>query len=382
MRRVTREAEVAVVGAGPAGAYASMLLARAGIGVLLVHRMRPVEKPCGGGVTRRALLDVPELPAIAGGRPIDEVVFQSPSGREVSLRGPELLRIYPRCILDAAVRDLAVRAGVSFVSGSVVRVERSGERFRLRGEGVDVAASFVVGADGVGSVVRRELAGPLREKDTFLACGYWVEGRTPPRATLRFEHGLRGYLWAFPRERGVSVGACALGRRVSPRALFRRAGAFADRLCPGAARRPYASRIPALGGRALARIRTGGNGFALVGDASGLVDPLTGEGIRFAFQTARLAAEAIASGDGGAGYAARVRREIVPVLASGARWRRAFYATPFLEGMVSLCARREAARRLLLDLLSGQQEYPGLLERLVREGARSLAAFGARAASV
>jgi geranylgeranyl diphosphate/geranylgeranyl-bacteriochlorophyllide a reductase len=370
---------VAVVGAGPAGAYAAHRLARAGVDVTLVHRTRPAEKPCGGGVTRRALADVPELASIAGGRSIARTIFRAPSGREVALHaGPndgELLRIYPRRVLDAAVRRLAAESGARIVEGAVTAVERDGRDVRLRCAGLESEAfDFVVGADGVGSLVRRSLASPLDARDTFLACGWRVEAQAAATAELRFERGLRGYLWSFPREREVSIGACALGATHDSAWLFARAARLADEILPGAPRRPYASRIPAPGVATLRRLELGGDGFALVGDASGLVDPITGEGIRFAFETARLAADAIAGGEGGAGYEELARSRIVPRLVSGARWRGVFYAAPFQEAMVALCARREGARRLLLDLLTGHQEYPGLLDRLLGEGLRSLAA--------
>ncbi|MBI1849284.1 MAG: FAD-dependent monooxygenase [Planctomycetes bacterium] len=374
---------VAVIGAGPAGAYAAHLLARAGREVTLVHRTRPLEKPCGGGVTRQALDDVPELPPIGGGRSIERTIFRAPSGREVSLeadsRERELLRIYPRRVLDAAVRRLAESSGARILEGSVASIERDGRGFRLRGEGIDAESSswpFVIGADGIGSIVRRSLAEPLDERDTFLACGWRVEVDAAPTAILCFERRLRGYLWSFPREGEVSIGACALGSSAKPAALFERAARLADELVVDSAvpRKPYASRIPAPSSRTLRRLRVGGDGFALVGDASGLVDPLTGEGIRFAFRTARLAAESIVAGEGGPGYAERARRDVVPGLVSGARWRSVFYQPAFLEAMVALCAKRQGARRLLLDLLTGHQEYAGLLERLVGEGFQSLAA--------
>ncbi len=367
MQARSRE-RVVVVGAGPAGAYLGYLLARASADVVVVHRPRPAEKPCGGGVTGRALEDVPELQGIEGGRAIERVVFRAPSGREVLLDGAELLRIYPRRRLDEAVRELALRAGARFVKGAVETVTREPDGYRLRGEHIDLFAPFLVGADGVKSRVRSALIGPLDPRETFLACGFWVEGDPGATAVLRFERGLRGYLWVFPRLGSASVGACALGRDCTPAALFERAAALAEEVLPGAARRPYASRIPAPSFRSLGRLRFAGERFVLVGDASGLVDPITGEGIRYGFQTARLAAEAILAGDGASGYATSIAREVLPVLASGARWRGVFYAPAFLESMVSLCARRAGARKLLFDLMTGQQAYRGLFARLVREG--------------
>src|SRR5262245_6953234 len=128
-RMVGGVADVAVVGAGPAGAAAAFALARAGARVTMFDGSHPREKPCGGGVTARALdlvadaIDVSRLPATT----IDRVRFTSARSRTeavVPLPAPALV-VASRATFDRALLDAARGAGATLVESRVIDIDRN-----------------------------------------------------------------------------------------------------------------------------------------------------------------------------------------------------------------------------------------------------------------
>ena len=278
-----------VVGAGPAGSAAAHRLASAGASVLLLDRARfPRDKPCGGGITVRA---VPLLP-----EPVDAVVEDRATrvrlragyrgGFERESRQP-LVLLTQRARLDAFLAERAAAAGADFRDG--VRVESAeGTTVRLAGGGA-AGGDLLIGADGANGVVARSLG--LAER---VEHGVALEGNAPHdsayRSTLLLEFGVvpGGYGWLFPKGDHVNVGVGGWGSE-GPRLrdhLGRLCAAYglrADRLTAVRGHR-LPMRHP---GTVLARGRA-----AVVGDAAGLVDPFSGDGIYEALLSAKLAARA------------------------------------------------------------------------------------------
>src|SRR5262245_8082143 len=156
---------VTVIGAGPAGAMAAVRLARAGVPVTLFDPSHPREKPCGGGLTGRALaliadiLDISTLPSVL----VESARVESPSPpsdlgtqptAEVSLRvrSHATLVVLSRAIFDRALVDAAIASGATLVTEKVTAVERRGARFVVRTPRRDHQADFILGADGANSL--------------------------------------------------------------------------------------------------------------------------------------------------------------------------------------------------------------------------------------
>jgi len=334
------EAEVAVVGGGPAGAAAAITLARAGRDVILVDKARfPRDKCCGDGLTVAALRELEALglrpEAVAGWQPVVDVHLRSPSGRVVNLPlpcGPEeglFAVVAPRATLDAAVVDLARAAGAKVLDGHALRgaTVSPGAGVRLDVDGLGaVEAAYVIGADGAWSPLRKFLGvhqpGYLGDwhayRQYFTGCG--------PRARdlwVWFDADLLpGYLWSFPLPGGRANVGFGLERNDDFNA--HRMG----QLWPELLQRPHVRDVlgPAAAAEAPhkawpipARVRevplTAAGGLALfVGDAACATDPLTGEGIAQALLTGRRAAEAIIEGGPGptvaAAYETAVSRDL------------------------------------------------------------------------
>jgi flavin-dependent dehydrogenase len=214
-------AEVAIIGAGPAGAHLASRLAEAGRDVALFDPKGAWEKPCGGGVPTRAirefafLLEDSSYPK----KLIRQITLISPLERRVTLKLKQPFAIYSRTALNSLVLDRALEAGAQFVRRAVTDFSREAEGWLINtGDGERWRAKFLVGADGAASFTRRRLVGIFPRQDLALAFGYNVAEKEPhvEEVIVRFPKDFTGYLWAFPRPGVMNFGvASKLGERTS-----------------------------------------------------------------------------------------------------------------------------------------------------------------------
>lgn len=390
--------DVIVVGAGPAGSLAAERLAASNRLKVGLIDGRPLDEPkaCGGGVTSKALKAWPQL-ANAESRSINEVEMCAPSGKSVRLQLDQPFAIYSRKALDTYLRNQAQRAGaVVFTERAKVMPRQPGDEcWTIRGATTGAAwrARYLVAADGANSTVARGLAGPLPKAEMEMAFGY----RTPlPQtgeavASIAFLSGWSGYAWAFPRLDHVSFGIATTQDGFDHQTLdaqlwefmvnyYRRANNSTERhpartsdfqlkekLKTSTER--YAARIPGLSPETLHKRKTVGENWALLGDAAGFADAVTGEGIYYALRSAELFSEAFLGGQPEA-YEASWRKDFGGELSRAARMRRRFYGTflgaDFTERMVALARAHPGIRRTLRDLIAGEQGYTNLKAALVR----------------
>jgi geranylgeranyl reductase family protein len=279
-----------VVGAGPAGSTTAYRLARAGARVCLLDRARfPRDKPCGGGLTLRAVRELPfSVEPVVEDR-VDTLELGLRYARRWSRRVDEpLVLMTQRRRLDAFLADQAAAAGAEFRDGAKVTGVDSGGAVAVDGERLE--ADVVVGADGANGITARSLGLPANEHGVALegnvGYGHVSRERFGGRAVVELGVVPGGYAWVFPKGDHVNVGVGGW-RSEGPRLrewLGQLCAAFqideaqvhdlrGHRLpMRGASRRPVEGRV------------------LLVGDAAGLVDPLSGDGMYEAFVSGRLAA--------------------------------------------------------------------------------------------
>ncbi len=352
--------DVIVVGAGPGGAMAACTLGQAGCRVLVLERQEwPRYKPCGGAIPAQVFAALPPACSRAIERRVTRVRFRL-GDEEVTHRLDGWVAMVMRDRFDAA---LLAEAQAEVHTGEGVTALMEGR------QGVEVRtghgrywADYVVGADGAFSVVARAVG--LRRGHL---AGAAMEAEVAAPAALLDEHAETalflfgaipdGYLWAFPKADHLSVGIGTL--RAGRHDLRRRLVEGAQRLrLPAGQLRPRGHALPAYRRREpLQRGRV-----LLVGDAAGLMDPLSGEGIRHALHSGRLAAEAILSG-GVAAYSQQVHQEIGADLGAGLWLARAFYAFPRLS--FRLAVRDRSIVAAMMRMLSGQTTYRALLRGLL-----------------
>lgn len=383
--------DVLVVGAGPAGAWAAYRLARAGARVDVFDESHPREKPCGGGVTGRALEVVQEalarhpVPAVAVTRARFEAAAPDGPAPAADLAVPaaglspaSALVVASRRHFDQALLEAAIGAGARLVPERVVDLSAGAGGVEVRTRSGAHRGTWLIGADGANSLVRRRLARPFSRPQLSIATGFFARGVTSAEIAIACVSDPPGYIWSFPRPDHLAIGigvqadsgASAGGLRARVAAWLERAG-----LAPGAPLEPYSWPIPSLPAADFARERPAGPGFMLVGDAAGLVDPLTREGIYFALRSGEWAAEALRAGpaEAPARYRARLEREIYPELRRAAAAKAGFFG-PGFTGLMVLALRRSAGiRAVMVDLIGGRQPYRGLRRRLLRTGELGLA---------
>jgi geranylgeranyl reductase family protein len=398
--------DLLILGAGPAGAFAAELLAASGARVALFDgRPRGEPKACGGGVTAKALKAWPQL-LNAVGRTVNELDMYSPSGKRLHLKLDEPFAIYSRVAFDSYLRDRAREAGAEVFSEKISgkKIKRTETAWVLKSTINEYAGHVMVGADGANSSIAKMLAGPLPPSDMEVAFGYRAplpaNGEAP--TVVAFLPRWLGYAWAFPRLDHISFGIAttqeAFAHQPLDDLLWRfMIGYYQQREgtnvrfwssdknhSTGTARikddlkstaERYAARIPGLAEKTWDTRRVCGEGWALLGDAAGFADPVTGEGIYYALRSAQLFAECYLAGQPLA-YEQRWREDFGAELRRAAHMRQRFYGNfwgaPFTERMIDFARGHRGVKRVLGDLVAGEQGYTDLKKKLVRSALRPL----------
>jgi geranylgeranyl reductase family protein len=384
-----------IVGSGPAGSIAALVLARGGARVALVDKARfPRDKACGDLIGPRGVQTLIDLGIVVDGPMVADMDVVGPTGRQVLLRASEG-STYPghavvvkRIRLDATLHRAATEAGAESFTGRAAAPSFS-ESGQLTGFELDteqpgprrLTADVVIGADGALSRVATA-AGLVDEARVLWAFAVraYMEG-APPLPRIHFwepqrRSGYPGYGWVFPGEAGEANVGLGLGARGD-----RRAGARAAKDLAGFV--ASAGLDPSLLGRTLGGwIKMGMVGTnpaqgrtMLVGDAAGLVNPLQGEGIAQALASGRSAAEAflVAGADGAAErYRSDIGRRYAPFAATTAPVTGWMVSHPRAVGLLSRALTAPGVGRLLSggwalywnDLLDGAR--PGGPRRVAR----------------
>ena len=370
--------DVVIVGAGPAGARAAFVLASRGAHVTIVDASHPREKPCGGGVTGRALalvadaMDAADCPASvirsarftdAGGRRSAVVALDDHGASAASA-----LLVADRATFDAALLATAERAGAVLDRSRVTNVTFDAGGATLETTRGVRRAGFVIGADGANSMVRRRVTAPFRRDQLSIATGFFAHGVTSDEIVIELTSDPPGYIWSFPRPTHLAIGICAQADAgVTAEALRARAARWiaSTRIAEGARLEPYSWPIPSLGASDFDTVALAGPRWALAGDAAGLVDPITREGIYFALASGQWIADALSNG-GARRYESRVRDDAISELAGAARLKAGLFRPAFTGLMMRALQDSRAIREVMADLIAGRQPYGSLKWRLLR----------------
>ena len=361
--------DVAIIGAGPAGSAAAYRLATAGAQVLLLDKATfPRDKPCGGGVTGRAARRLPFS--------IDSVVEDVVDRLDCGLRYRHRITRRARAPLAYMTQRRRLDHFLLQKAGDAGAEVRVGETADAR----ELDARIVIGADGCNGSSAKQLG--LARGVTHavaLEANYPYERRYSGAMVLEIAVIRGGYGWIFPKADHINVGVGGNGEE-APRLrgeLQRMCEAYG--IDPDAARDTRGYRLPMRRpGSLLARGCT-----AVIGDAAGLVDPLSGDGMYEAFYSAQLVTEAALDVLAGRAenldaYQAAVERRIVPLTRAGWGAKSAFERFPRTTYAV---ARLPITFRVLEKLLQGELPTPAAARGIERAAIRTIYAVS-RAAAV
>jgi geranylgeranyl reductase family protein len=391
-----READSIVVGTGPAGATAALVLARAGMRVLMVERdALPRQKPCGGGISTRVLTRFPWLAdplADIPVHPATSLYLEGPSGDvfRMQTNGPAVILVR-RIEFDSMLARLAVRAGAELLApAAIAQARQDADHVTLRTrDGRELRAPMVIAADGVNSVIARRLGLNPGWPAARLALDMMEE--TPVAALRPAEPdtmsvfygygGAHGYAYIFPKCEHVNVGIGYVlpyfKERVdlTPYDLQRRfVGDLRARgLMEGESqRRHFTPFLIPIGGPLR---RTADGRVLLAGDAGGFVNGFSAEGIYYAMVTGELAAQAILSARrNGVVNPAAARRHYVRAWKHevGAELRDSVLIQKYLfpsparmDRVVRVAKTRPEFPRVLVDYASGRLSYRAARRRML-----------------
>jgi geranylgeranyl reductase family protein len=294
LRRIT-VIKVAVVGAGPAGSYCAYKLAENGIYPSIFDHTHPREKPCGGLIPIKAQELFPfikALPIIHSVRSTMSLI--SPSGRRRTLyfRRGKILG-FSRLKFDQCLLNMAVNEGADLIEEKVVGLERKYDWWKVRTQKQVYAVKTLIGADGVNSMVRRNIIGSLSKRDKGVCFGCFVKGLENRGITIKFLPAKKGYMWIIPRGDDTSVGVGSAEIHQSHE-LKNELDTFIREFCPQAEKiSEWTALIPNVKAAKTFRNPIAGSNWILIGDAAGHVDPISGSGIIYALSDGELAAEVI-----------------------------------------------------------------------------------------
>lgn len=366
--------DVIVVGAGPAGSTVARELAARGVSVVMLDKaVFPRDKPCGGLVSTRCRnhIGVDLSPVIE--RTVDEACITLNQRRSSELRRPSpepFGYLTQRSRLDALLAEKAAESGAAFRQRAGIRsVERAGDGVTVRTAEESFHGRVLVAADGANGVTARMAGIELPDHN----CAVALEGNISPRGGVpkKWDHAIGvdfgtiegGYSWLFPKGDHLNIGLGGYSRvgptlRNGLRDLVRFYGQDPEAL--------WGVRGHHLPQRRETSALVDGN-VILVGDAAGLLDPLTAEGIFAAVRSAQLAAgriaDHLADGDIGLdGYAEDLEEVILSDIRVAGRFHDLFYLWPRLGYRIERSS--PVLWRAMVELFRGDATYLSLLRRL------------------
>ncbi|MCH7497127.1 MAG: NAD(P)/FAD-dependent oxidoreductase [Candidatus Marinimicrobia bacterium] len=392
MAATTDNYQVIIVGGGPSGAAAALYARRQGLSILLLDRATfPRDKVCGDALSGKSVTVLNELGLLEGvrglpGVAISRIIFGSPADKrlEIDLRSSDLGTIpegfvirrevfdqfmfeqaraaADTCLEGFTVRDLVIEDG--YVRGVRGR-QRGGEEQTYRGQ-------IVMGADGTNSVVARKTGLHRHEsKHQVVALRqYWrnVAGLSDQIELHYVDEVMPGYFWLFPLENGTAnIGIGMLHHSIKRKKVDLKAalqgaiesGPFRERFAGAEPlEKPVGWNLP-VGSK---HRRMVGDGFMLLGDAAGLIDPFTGEGIGNALYAgkyaAEVAAEAVAEGNVSAASLARYDKRLWGAIGGelrlSSRLQKIGRSRFLLNAVIAGAARNRALGNLIAGMIADE----------------------------
>ena len=289
---------VGIIGAGPAGSMLAYKLASSGKKVLLYDHRAPWEKPCGGMLGPGTIDQNPEFMDYP--YPLsryDEIVHISYRNDRKRIATKKPGHIISRLELNRFLLNMAKKAGAKFIQKKVLHLSQNMAQWVIGTDGRCQKADLLIGADGVNSIVRKVAVGKIPKEHLSLTCGYILTAMPDNQHIMKFLD-IEGYIWVFSRAHHASAGILAALGTASGKGLFKILDNFLHENYPSSMiMKRYSALLPTVTAESFFDLPSCGANWLLIGDAAGHVDPVIGEGIYYALESAKFAAQAITSRD-------------------------------------------------------------------------------------
>jgi geranylgeranyl reductase family protein len=363
--------DIIIVGGGPAGAYLGWLLAKQGLQPIILDHSHPREKPCGGGISVLAIDKFPFLKDVPEPKNIDfNFGLISPGGFSVMTSGKKGSWSLSRLIMDKYILDNAIECGCRFIPEKVIDVNQKDNIWKVKTKNAEFKARILIGADGVNSIVRKKIIGPIPKEHLGLCYGCFAVSNKKEQTYIKYLKNKKGYAWCFPRHDHLSIGVGTSSFNTKEiKSLFNE---FKLTYYPDIKiLSTWGAIIPNIKNDSFFKIPCSGNNWLLIGDAAGHVDSVTGEGITYALWSAELAAKAIKNKNLKS-FDDLWRKQYGKTLSESCKMRDIFYNPWLADTSIKLAAKSETFSLFLYDILTNQIHSNIFLKRIIKDFPQSL----------
>jgi geranylgeranyl reductase family protein len=368
-----------IIGAGPAGATSAYHLAKQGHSVLLLDKASfPRFKPCGGGVSPAIAqwFDFDFTPVIDNTITQVQYSWQMGDPVEATLENVQPMWMVDRAVFDQFLVQQAVQQGATIQNNTeVISIQPQGQGWLVKTNNQTWEASYLIGADGVNGPVSKWLG--LSTQDCSLGGSLEVKtnsgSATPNKAYFEFGLLKNGYIWNFPKSKGYSIsGAILRGNKANSEELKKQLFTYAREFGLDTNNASYAE-YPLGLWRENQPLHS--QKAVIAGEAAGILDPLTGEGIRPSIWTGVKAAEAVSKslkGDANAisQYSQVVKEQWGGDMILAQRLAGLFYQFPKIAYKVGV--KRPSAAQVMGKILCGELRYSDITDKAVSRLKKSL----------
>jgi len=368
--------DVAVVGCGPAGTTAARDLARHGLHVALIDKEQlPRYKVCGGGIVFRAreMLDVDISPVVESECHSARLTLLNSGISFDASRDEPIVSMVMRSKLDLLLAEYAQQAGAELITDFFIQSAEFNDHYvYLKADGGQIKARFVIAADGANGMMAR-LAGwkETRRMAPALECELAVNDVVASRfegvARFDFDMPSNGYGWVFPKGNHLSfgLGGFGYGRQRSLKSIFYEYAKKLDIDLPTDAEM-HGYVVP-VSPRKDGFVR---NRVFLIGDAAGVADPVSAEGISFAIRSGQIAAGALVDAQfdelgAAALYESRLTDEVLIELAAGRKLARLLYTSEQARRWM-MSRYGENMVQAMADVYLGKRTYHAVADSFIK----------------
>lgn len=368
-----------IVGAGPGGLTAAYHLAKQGHSVLLLDKASlPRFKTCGGGVSPAVAewFDFDFTPVIDQKITRVQYTWKMGDSVKVPLRNVQPMWMVERSTFDSFLADQAAKQGAEIKPNTeVTAIQPQSNGWQVNTNAGEFQATYLIAADGVNGPIANWLG--LGDNQATLGATLQITSNNPPEEPDRayFEFGLlkNGYIWNFPKSKGYTIsGAILRGNKANSQELKKQIYNYASEFGLDASQGSYCEYPLNLWREN--RVLHSHNSL-IVGEAAGILDPLTAEGIRPSMWTGLKAAEAVSQSLGGdstavAQYTEIVKQEWGADMVLAQRLAGLFYQFPKIAYKVGV--KRASAAQVMGKILCGELRYSDITDQAVSRLKKSL----------